>query len=370
MFSRRTSLLAFLALLAFPAPGGGLVAADGPAPAFDELTRLDFSALKRELERAGWPAVHVQAFLNAEIQRRICPPDALTAADFRPFEFWRTGPDAEPLAHLNTPERQAARARREEEARTTFDTLFPPTEQDADRLLLAWEERRRWGDLPEEKRQVVATVLANAEKQRSALLNSRGGMLTADERKQVRAFANQARAELAALLTAEELLDHDLRNSATANRMRAELDNFQPTQNEFLAIFRLRHELELAFDQGAPGHDEELEQRRAEAAAATDQAIAKLLGPERYDDYRLSLQPACQTLQFDGRHARADAVDVRRLYRELLAAQAGLRATETLPEPERLARADELKQALHRSFRLVLDEEGARRYLQEQELWP
>lgn len=344
--------------------------AAGATTAYDSLTRLDFPALKLELERAGWPATHVQAFLNAEIQRRLNPPEELTAADFRPFEFWRTGPDAEPLAHLNTPDRQAGRARREEAARVQFDALFPPSEQSADKLLLAWEDRRRWGDLPEEKRRAVTDLLSRAEKERDELLASRGGMLTPDEHRRLWELAGQTRAELARLLTPEELLDYDLKNSATANRMRAELDNFQPTRDEFLGIFRLRHDLELNFDQGFPSPDPDLERQRAEAVTAADEAIARLLGPERYDDYRLSLEPACQTLQFDGRFARSDAATVRRLYRTLLATRTGLRETEGLPEAEKAARATELKQGLHEQFRLVLDEEGTRRYLQEQELWP
>ncbi len=339
-------------------------------PAFEALARQDFPALKLELERAGWPATHVQAFLNAEIQRRLNPPEELTAADFRSFEFWRTGPDAEPLAHLNTPERQAERTRREEAARVQFDTLFPATEQSGDKLLLAWEERRRWGGLPEEKRRAVTALLSQAEKERDELLASRGGMLTPDECRQLWELAGRTRAELARLLTPEELLDYDLRNSATANRMRAELDNFQPTREEFLAIFRQRHCLELTFDQGLPSPDPDLARQRAEAAAAADEAIARQLGPERYDDYRLSLEPACQTLQFDGRFARSDAATMRRLYRALLTARARLRETEGLPEAEKAARAQELKQGLHAEFRLVLDEEGTRRYLQEQELWP
>lgn len=341
------------------------------ALAYERLGHLDFAALKLELERAGWPAVHVQAFLNAEIQHRLCPPPRLTAEDFRPFEFWRTGPDAEPLAHLNTPERRAERTRREEAARVEFDALFPPEEQNADKLLLAWEDRRRWGDLPAEKRRAVAALLAQAEKQKDELLGSRGGMLTPDEHRRLWAFAEQARAGVAGLLTAGELLDFDLRNSATANRMRAELDNFQPTRDEFIGIFRARHAIELAFDHKSIGHaDPDVARRREEAETEAAVSIARLLGPERYEDYRLSLQPACQTLQFDGRFARSDAPTIRRLYRSLLATRAALRESESLPEAEKTIRAAELKRNLHEQFRLVLDEEGTRRYLQEQSLWP
>jgi hypothetical protein len=341
------------------------------ALAYEGLGRLDFAALKLELERAGWPAVHVQAFLNAEIQHRLCPPPRLAAEDFRLFEFWRTGPDAEPLAHLNTAERRAERTRREDAARIEFDTLLPPEEQNADKLLLAWEDRRRWGDLPAERRRAVAALLAQAEKEKDELLGSRGGMLTPDEHRRLWNISEQARAGIAGLLSDGELLDFDLRNSATANRMRSELDNFQPTREEFLGIFRVRHAIELAFDHKSLGHaDPEVARQRADAEAEAARSIASLLGPERYDDYRLSLQPACQTLQFDGRFARSDAPAIRRLYRSLLATRAALRESDSLPEAEKTTRAAELKRNLHDQFRLVLDEEGTRRYLQEQSLWP
>ena len=353
-----------------PAPFPAATAAATSAIAYERLKLLDFAALKLELEQAGWPATHVQAFLNVEIQRRLNPPPELRPEDLRPFEFWHTGPDAEPLAHLNTPALQAAQARREEAARVRFDTLFPPAEQSADKLLLAWEERRRWGDLPEEKRRAVAALLERAGRERDAFLTSRGGLLAPGEHRQLWEMTEHTRAALAGLLTAEELLDYDLRNSATADRMRAELDNFQPTREEFLAIFRLRHGLELAFDHKLPGLDPGIDRQRAEAEAAADRSIAALLGPDRYDDYRLSLQPACQTLQFDGRFARSDATTVRRLYRALLATRNHIQETDTLTGAERTARIAELKRGLHEQFRLVLDEEGTRRYLQEQALWP
>lgn len=345
-------------------------AADTSAPAFDQLAALDFPALKTALEKAGWPAPHVQAFLNIETQRRLNPPEIAKAADFRPFEFWRTGPDAEPLSHLNTPERTAARTRREEAARLQYDALFPPSAApEEDQLMQAWNEQRRWGKLSSEKREAVAALLAHAEKGRDTLLQSRGGMLNLDEHRQLWKSAEQTRAEIAKLLTPAELLDYDLKNSSTANRMRSELDNFQPTQEEFLALFSLRHPLEIQFAHKIQGVHAETDRQRTEAETAVEKEIARLLGPARYDDYLLSLQPACQTLQFDGRYARADAPSIRRLYRSLLAAQKDIQKLDT-SKPEYSARREKLKAELHREFCTVLDEEGARRYLQEQGLWP
>jgi hypothetical protein len=337
--------------------------------AYERLQALDFAALKVALEQAGWPATHVQAFLNVEISHRINPPTKLTAEDLRPFKFWHTGPDAEPLAHLNTLARRAEQAQRDEAISSQFDALFPSTEQDADRLLLAWETRRKWGSLSEEKRQAVTQLLSQAEKARDAFTHRRGGMLTRDEHHHLWKLAEDTRADLVQLLTREELLDYDLRNSATANRMRGELDNFQPTQAEFLTIFQLRHPLELNLGHKSVAQDPTVEQQRAEAEKAVEKALARLLGPKRYDEYRISLQPACQLLQFDGRFARTDAATVRKLYRALRATQWHLREAES-SSSNKTGRVTELKKQLYDQFRQVFDEEGTRRYLQEQELWP
>lgn len=345
-------------------------AADAVIPPYQELAALDFPSLKVALEKAGWPSAHVQAFLNAEIQHRIDPPRKITPADFRPFQFWRTGPDAEPLAQLNTPELRTERARREEAIRVQFDSLFPPADQDPDKLLLAWDCQRKWGSLPEAKRLAVTSLLSKAEKERDTLMHRCGGILSATEHRQLWKLAEGTRSELAHLLTPEELLDYDLRNSSTANRMRSELDNFQPTHDEFLALFKLRHPLELQFEHKAPGLDLEVDRQRAETETNIEKAIARLLGPTRYDDYKLSLQPACQTLQFDGRFAHADAASVRNLYRSFLAAQASIQSLDSLPEKEKQTALAKIKEGLHHDFRLVFDEEGTRRYLQEQGLWP
>jgi hypothetical protein len=342
-----------------------------PSVEFARLSQIDFPTLKARLEKAGWPASHVQAFVGLEIQRRLNPPEPEPVKELKPFEFWRTGPEAEAFLHVETSERHAERVRREEAARAQFDALFPPPSEPEDsKQLRAWEESRRWGGLSEEKRRAVADLLATAAQAKDAFSHSRGGMLTLEEEKQLDSQARQTRAALEKLLTPEELLDNDLRNSLTAGRMRSELDNFQPTRAEFVTIFQLRHPLELEFGADGLAHDEERARLFAEAEARVERAIADVLGPARYDDYRISREPACQSLQFVGRAAQMDAPAIRRLYRAFFAAQAALSETASLPEPERPAAQARIKADIHREFRLVLDEENTRRYLQEQSLWP
>jgi hypothetical protein len=311
----------------------------------------------------------VQALLNIEIQRRFNTDFTPTFEDMRTFEFWRTGPDALPLAHLDTPERRKEIAEREAKAREAFEALFPVIEEESGPLT-KWEEQRRWGSLPQEKRAIVEKILKASELSREKFIKERGRMLTRGEWETLWTANRETRSQLAKALTADELLDYDLRNSNTAAQMRGELDSFEPTRDEFLAIFRLRHGLELDFEDKPKDLYPDIETQRAAAEKLSTQKIAALLGPERFDDYQLSLQSGCQVLRFDGRYARISAGTVRTLYRAFLATQAKLKDAEALPEAEKSRRTTELKANLFAQFRHSLDEEGTRRYLQEQGLWP
>ncbi|HEX2854070.1 MAG TPA: hypothetical protein VHO24_12600 [Opitutaceae bacterium] len=333
---------------------------------------LPLAELKASLERAGWPASHVQALLNAEIQQRLNPPFEPQPSDLRPFEFWRTGPDAEAFLPADARRHQADQARREAEASAAFDALFaasPPAESPA---LAAWNIKREWGELAPAKRAAITATLGRAASARDAIMEPRGGLLSRAEWNRVWQIAAEARGKIENLLTAEELLDHDLRTSATANRMRKELDNFQPTQAEFLAIFRLRHAFDLAFEHKPRGVDAVVDQQRAAAEAEVEKKLAAQLGLERYDDYRLSLQPACQLLQFDGRFAQVDAASIRALYRDLLKTKARLAEIDasTQSDAGKHAAQQQAKTEIYQRFTARLDEEGARRYLQEQGVWP
>lgn len=339
---------------------------------FERYATLPLPELKARLQSEGWPAGHVQAFLGAEIQRRVNPPDQPRPDELRVFEFWRTGPDAEPFPAEDLRRREAERFRRETQAREAFDALFPATEDEPSPALADWNLRREWGDLPPAKRNAVQARRARATQERDALMQPRAGMLTSDEWQAVHDILEGGRRDVSAILTAAEMLDLDLRTSLTANRLRRELDNFQPTREEFLTLFRILHPLELAFDHKPRGIDPEFDRRRTSAEADADRQIASALGPQRYSDYRLSLDPACQLLQFDGRFARIGAAEVRALYRSLLAAKAELASIERSGRPSSAKAAAQrvVKQREYDRFRAKLDEEATRRYLQEQGFWP
>jgi hypothetical protein len=102
---------------------------------------------------------------------------------------------------------------------------------------------------------------------------------------------------LAAVLTPEELLDYNLRFSMTANMMRMQLAGFEPTEQEFLELFKKRKAYDDEF--GMPGMTAlgKSEKEKADAAKKELDAQDKAsLGDTRYADYERSQDYSFQSI--------------------------------------------------------------------------
>jgi hypothetical protein len=334
--------------------------------AFERIAALEPSALKQTLEKAGWPRDAVLVLVQSEIQRRLDPPFVPQASELRQFEFWRTGPDAEALPDLDNPERAAELERRAKRVLETIESLFPATEE-LPTALTKWEEDRRWGSVPPAKRGEIAAILAGLD---SAILTAAE---LPEEEGLIRMWQlrRDARKQIAARLTAGELADFDLRNSITADQMRNELDNFQPSREEFLAIFRLRHPLELDFPQQPDGLDTPVAAGRKEAVAEAERKIETALGRSRYEDYVLSCSRDGRALQILARRERvADAATVRRLVRQVQETRRQLATLGNVETEPGATKAAKLLQELSEKLCAALGETTAKRYLMEIDLAP
>jgi hypothetical protein len=115
------------------------------------------------------------------------------------------------------------------------------------------------------------------------------GLFLADDQEQLRQIQRDKRAELATVLSPEELEEYDLRHSETANNMRTQLAGFQPTEEEFRKLFRLQKAFDDNFDQALDARDESglsLKARaQQDAQVALSEEIKKVLGPERFTEF-------------------------------------------------------------------------------------
>jgi hypothetical protein len=269
---------------ASPAQGAGSLSATN-RPRFDwrQVESEDYRTYVKNLRHIGCPEQTVRDIVAADVLQAFAARRAeVMAESLRDFKYWKS--DTEERA---TRERLESRRREADDAMGAalrellgtdvlppqsaaewrqaalaqqLDFLPPTTREEAWGLLL------QYGDVDAQIRElVVHQTPENPEERRR--------VIEAYEAKQV---------ELRAVLTPEEFERVNMTVSWTGNNLRRAMTKFQPTEEEFRAIFgewRAQDEnLALAIAKGQPLPDKE----RVFAK------IKELLPPERYEPYRTS----------------------------------------------------------------------------------
>ncbi len=150
--------------------------------------------------------------------------------------------------------------------------------------------------IPPAKREQLRLIREDYQALRQ-LYSAYDGVLLPEEREKLLFLETQERADLAALLTPEELTEYDLRNSPTAQQLRYQLSAFDATEDEYKAIHALRraHDEQHLPQSGrtviylsAPGP--------ADARKKLADDLKAALGDERYAAYERAQDADYRTL--------------------------------------------------------------------------
>src|SRR5688572_29371060 len=103
----------------------------------------------------------------------------------------------------------------------------------------------------------------------------------------MRELMKEKDAELLKVLSPQEKEEYDLRMSQTAMMMRMQMNEFQPNEQEFRDIFKLRKQFEEEHGMmGMQSNKPEDRERRDAAQKELDQNIKNTLGEDRYRAYK------------------------------------------------------------------------------------
>jgi hypothetical protein len=216
--------------------------------------------------------------------------DAMTAKPWwqgQPYESIASDPK---IAAMN---RQLSR----DERALLYQLIGPePPASDYDR---AWAQRK-YGNLTPDRMEQVSRINRDYTDLMAEVRAQTGGIILPEDRQKLAYLEQQRHADLAQTLTPDELFEYTLRSSATANRLRDQLVAFDPSADEFRAIFQIRQAVEAQF---GDGHIQNLtldeRRQRSDALNSIGDQIQAVLTPERFADYQLKTDPAyLQTNQF------------------------------------------------------------------------
>jgi len=232
----------------------------------------------------------VYARRRAAIRAQAPPPKFWETGD-----AWENGPMKDPairnqLQALDTEQRELVRALLGVNLQTEMSKLWNG-EDDAEQM---------YGFLPQEKRQRVLDVQSKYDELEQEIYANSKGMLLDEDQEKIKRIEKQKEAELAGVLSPEELEEFDLRHSSTANAMRAQMSGFQPTEEEFRKIFRLQKVFDNDFNQVFDATDDKQSEVKSSAQQAAQDAlnaeVKKAIGDTRYNEWARAQDPDYKAL--------------------------------------------------------------------------
>lgn len=107
--------------------------------------------------------------------------------------------------------------------------------------------KRNFGNLPRNKIDQIERINADYGEMTAQVRSATQGVTLAEDREKLALLERERRADLASLLSAEELADYTMRTSTTASRFRNAFTLMDATEEEFRAVYQLQQ----AYDEKA-----------------------------------------------------------------------------------------------------------------------
>jgi hypothetical protein len=294
----------------------------------------DYAVYAENLRALGCPEASIVDIIVGEVTASYAAKVRAEAAEPQ-WKYWET---AAITAESEATRIRELRARLERERREVLQKALGPE------ALQAMAKYRLWNDVDADA-QLLAFLPANKRQQLHAIVAKytqaepdNPALLTEEAVRRAAASKAQQRAEIAALLSAQELENLDLRKSETAERLRQELRGFQSTEAEFKQLFRVRRSYEATLAANTDVRDPNVLQVRIEAERRFAEEARAALGEERYQDYQRArdtdYQNALQLTQFFSLPDET-AARVYDLKRDVDARAGGINANTALSEQRR-----------------------------------
>lgn len=260
------------------AQSAGAAAKATPAadPVWSKVKSDDLPSLVQRLRDAGFPPSIIRAILAAQIRDQFAARRKAIEGDTNDTAFWKN-----PVIDVS---KQKALREIAREERDLLRKLLGPDADAGDTFGQMYRDRGL-ANIPAAKVDDVRQILRDYDEQRQELYSniSVGGVITmtAADMAKVRAIDAAQHADLAKILTPEELELYDLSASRTAQSLRYQLSAFNPTEDEFRALFKLQQAFDDTYGNMLPSSSPDEMRARMEAQKQLKADMKSALSPDR-----------------------------------------------------------------------------------------
>jgi LysM repeat protein len=258
----------------------------------------DYPTYIANLRGIGCPEQTIRDIIIADVNQLYARKRA-TELTTPEQQWWRSEPDPDVV-------RAAAEKAREleDERHALLTRLLGSNWETGDLVSIPRPSRpgvvldgRVLGALSAETKQAIQDISQRSQDRMQAYLEAQRSAGKAPDPVEMAKIRKQTRDSLAGLLSPPELEEFLLRYSQDANDLRSQfgqLHYFNPTADEFRAVFRATDDLDQRIQLLADAQDPGSVDARKALENQRENAIKVALGPERYQEYRLLHDPAYQ----------------------------------------------------------------------------
>lgn len=264
-------------------PKGASAAPAAKPELWSALHSPDIATLVARLREAGFPAFIIRAIADVEIERVFRPRLQALSRAFHETPYWKSEPgyysgNPRLFEQLNQIYRERSRVLRD----LLGQDAFAMGGMDPTAL-----QRMQFGNLSPAKIDLVQRINDDYNDMMGQVRAAMQGVTLPEDREKLALLEREKRADLAAVLTTEELADYEMRTSPITSRLRSTFNIMEVSEAEFRAVYKVHEPFkDILYPTAVTYFSSEMMDQRREAQQAVNQQIKAALGEARWPEYQ------------------------------------------------------------------------------------
>jgi hypothetical protein len=331
----------------------------------------DLAGLVTRLRAEGFPPAVIRAIISAQLTERFADRRKALIPSDEDTAFWK----ARGFLGIDTdPKRMAARRELAlEQSRMLKELLGPDATAGSDEFASLYQ-RRQYGTLPRDKVDQLQQISQDYSELAMQIRSEAQGLMLPEDRQKLALLEKEKWKDYAAVLTPDELADFELRTSTTANNMRYQLSAFEPSEQEFRALFPLQKAFDDNFgpNSGRSINGMEAMNQRRDAEKQLIAEAKAVLGEERGAEYERSRDYSYQSVANIAKRLelpKSAALDVWNLQKDIEQRSRALQMNRELTSEARNAQLAALAEEAKAKVTNTLTARGYEAYKQNGGYW-
>jgi hypothetical protein len=267
-----------------------------PSELWPSLHSADLATLVQRLRAAGFPPAMVRAIVDAEVERQFSPRIKELMRTSTETPYWKAessfySGNQKLFESMNQIYRERARVLRDLLGKDAYaySGVDPTTAQ-----------RRQYGNISQAKIDLVQRITEDYAEMTGQIRAAMQGVTLPEDREKLALLDREKRADLAAVLTPDELADFEMRTSNITMRLRTALTLMDASEAEFRTIYNAYQPFqEILYPTSSGGMiyiTSDVTEKRREVTRQIQEQLKKELGDGRFAQYQRAADSDFQQL--------------------------------------------------------------------------